>query len=350
MGVSYGLLDPSTGGITCLSPFKMPATAGSWDFGSGTRGQTSANFPMNQTYFFVAQENFPNGTIGRTVLMQAYGPYGQPGQCSTGNSFVRAPLPTQRPLATLNTAWDHTCNIVVLIPAILGSNSHSIITKQVSEYDGQVRPQVDYLPPTSGAFWTKVDGLGALDFGDYHSSWPAGAELNCGDSCIFYTLEQSPVDGAPRALIGKSFRTGRLAANLTDSLQLQTLSWSPFGRWNSKTSQFLGIGVCCSASWCHPDCQGLAGHSVLVLFDSVAKKFSVLADIGDGADPDTFRLGVEFSGMFMKDKQAFIYNQGTIITYALTVDETTGAIQSATKSNTSPPVQQLHSWFAGRAF
>jgi hypothetical protein len=59
----------------------------------------------------------------------------------------------------------------------------------------------------------------------------------------------------PYRVIGRSFRTGELAVNITDSVQLRAMSYYPFF-WNDKvkTGQFVGVGVCCHEAWCHPDC------------------------------------------------------------------------------------------------
>ncbi len=64
----------------------------------------------------------------------------------------------------------------------------------------------------------------------------------------------------PRSLWGRSFRTGTLATQVADSVQALTLEYVEY--WNL----FLGIGVCCSDSWCHPKCAGLEGQFVIFTF------------------------------------------------------------------------------------
>jgi hypothetical protein len=47
---------------------------------------------------------------------------------------------------------------------------------------------------------------------------------------------------------------------VADSVQALTLEYVEY--WNL----FLGIGVCCSDSWCHPKCAGLEGQFVIFTF------------------------------------------------------------------------------------
>jgi len=245
-------------------------------------------------------------------------------------------------LLDINMNWDHSCNVVVLQPEYY-PNGTVIMTKQVSEYDGQVRPQVNnqFNSATCDDCWKKVPGTSALDFGTWSSIWDP--ELNCGDSCIQYTLEEHLIQGEvtpPRAIIGRSFRTGALAFNITDSVHIQSLNWSPFLLYYSQKNQFIGIGICCTEKWCNSGCLGLDSHMVLVSFMpyETGMEFTVLADIGDIIDPDTIRLGVEFSGMVQTSlkPQIFVFYQQTVVGYDVIVEN--HIIVSAMKAQQSPKI------------
>jgi len=264
--------------------------------------------------------------------------------CGAGPETYLYPLYTLDPtipLTDLNINWDHTCNVVVLQPQYY-LNGTLITTKQVSEYDSAVRPQIDFNfdPKECNNCWKKVNGGSALDSGNGQSAW--NPELNCGDSCLVYTLEEHYVMGEitpPRALVGRSFRTSQVSINITDSIQVQTLSWSPMQEWVSKFNQFIGIGICCTDKWCHPDCIAL-GSNDLVLFSLLpynkGEEISILEVIGEFIDQDTIRLGVEFTPIFTpaSDLHVFIYYQQSIITYDPVV--VNGVITVVKESQRSP--------------
>jgi len=349
--LNAGTIDPITGQTSCVQPLIFPSTPSdcSWKLGTGTRGQTSTIFYMNNTRFFVGQE-ICSSQVLQSMVFQIFGPYCSDQDNSAINVRPLYKIDPSVKLEDLNICWDHTCNVVVLQPQY-EPTSITVHTLQVSEYDAQVRPRPDYLVESTGDCedcWRKVPGLGALDSGLWASS--GTAEWNCGDSCVFYTLEEHLQNGqavAPRALIGRYYRTGILAVNLTDSLQAQTLSWQP---WNQRLqNQFLGIGICCIQAWCHPDCQPLNGHMVLFSYDSNQRQFSVLSDISYIVDQDTVRMGVEFSTVYSSNPQAYVYHQHTIYSFNLTV--TGGVITGAKLVNQSPPSDQpLSSWGTGLSF
>jgi len=300
---------------------------------------------MNQTHFLIGQEISTTGDILQTILFQFYGPF-----CSKADVVPMRSLYSIDPaikIDDINVCWDHACNVVVL-QADYDTNSITFQTKQVSEYDAQVRPQPNYLVEPTGDCadcWRKVSGFGALDAGIWTSS--GTAEWNCGDTCVFYTLEEHLKHGqviAPRALVGRHYRTGTLSMNLTDSINVQTFSWNPYNVYLQ--NQFLGIGICCNEPWCHPDCKNLNSHLVLISFDPKNGQFSILSDIADTIDPDTIQMGVEFSTVSGNQKQAYVYYQHTVITFDLT--DTNGYITAATKSYQSPKVDTpLVMWVPG---
>jgi len=260
------------------------------------------------------------------------------------------------PIEQLNVAWDHACNVVVLQPLVL-DNGTVITTKQVSEYDAQVRPQRDYVfdPNPCQNCWKKAAGLGGLDFGTFASIW--NPELNCGDSCTFYTVEEHYVDGTlvlPRAIIGRSYRTGQLINNITDSIQAATISWNPFVIFTStgdaSINQFLGIGICCTEKWCHPSCASLDNHMVLFSYNpysTSSEKIIILSDIGNIIDPETIRLGVEYSPPFTTQyRHAYVFYGGKIVTFDLVLDANL-LVLSAKKSGESPAIDvDLYVWAA----
>jgi len=316
----------------------------------GTRGQTSAIFHLNQTNFFTGQLICPEG-VQKTTIFQIYGPY-SPSQGARVYTLYQ--IDPAIPLIDINMNWDHTCNVVVLQPESY-PNGTLITTKQVSEYDTAVRPQANFEFDGKDCVdcWRKIPGLSALDFGSFGGI--SNPELNCGDSCIFYVLEEHLVNGEvipPRSIIGRSFRTGGFAFNITDSVQAQTLSWSPLFLLPTRVNQFLGIGICCVDKWCHPDCQNLDSHMVLFSFlpYNTGQEISILADIGDVIDPDTVRIGVEYTPIFTStNQQAYVYYQQTVISFDLVVENY--SIVGAKKSHQSPKVDgELVVWSSGYGF
>jgi len=235
-----------------------------------------------------------------------------------------------------NIAWDHTCNIVVTAP----NEGDSIFTvNQVSEYDGAQRFQPNYEIQEG---WKKIRGPGGLDYGNFKPSWALGKELNCGDECLFYSLEEQveTSDILPRYLIGRSYRSGNVNLNITDSLQVRSLSFNPFlYRYPSHVNQFLGIGQCCTEKWCHQDCENLGQNLVLLSFLPSSRQFTILADIGE-MDPATIRMGVEFSALWTNDFKAYVFYKSTVISFDLTLDN--GVVLKAIRSNQSPPINDFN--------
>lgn len=321
-----GFLNTTTGELV-TSPVKFPAfpQCAGWNLGdNGTRGQTSAVFDMNGTWFVLAEgtgcEVSTTGSL--TTLFAITGPY------STGKApliSTLANLSTTSTLANMSIAWDYTCNVVVLSREQTDSQV-TYKTNQVSYYDGQQRMQADYTTEPvkcADSCWRKVAGVGGIDpgtsAGSALQSHRAGdKELNCGDACAFYSIEEQLVDEKvvlPRRLIGRSFRTGKLLVNVTDTLQVQTLTYS------SPLKVFLGVGRCCKESWCDEACKDIPDQD-LVLLQYVPQKqaFVFKAHIGPeiGEDPTSaIRLGVESNGNF-RQTQAFIVYNNHVVTYDLT--------------------------------
>jgi len=290
-------------------------------------------------------------SVLQTTVFQIFGPY--PG-FAFARLFPLYEVDPVIPLTEINMNWDHTCNVVVLQPKYY-MNGTLITTKQVSEYDSQVRPQIDYEfdPTDCENCWKKVPGTSALDYGSWKSIW--NPELNCGDSCILYTLEEHLVNGEvtpPRTIIGRSFRTNTLAFNITDSIHVQSLCWSPYQGYNSGKNQFIGIGICCTENWCHPDCVNLDSHLVMFSFMPYQEQneISILADIGVVIDPDTIRLGVEFSSLNPNSKhQAYVFYQQMVVGYDLVVQDS--LIVSVKFAQQSPKLDvEMITWAGGSMF
>jgi len=306
---------------------------------------------MNQTNFLIGQAVCESGEVQQSVIFQFYGGiFCNDSSTDTTDVLLRTlyQIDPYLEISDMNIGWDHTCNVIVLQPEYT-PDYLTLHTYQVSEYDSAVRPSPDYLTEPTGSCgdcWQKVPGLGAMDAGLYRPS--GNVYWNCGDSCIFYTLEEHIINGnpiMPRALIGRYYRTGALAVNITDSLQIQTLSWSPYNTYPQ--NQFIGLGICCTQRWCHPDCEFISGHTVLFSYDSNKQLFTVLSDVSDVLDQDTFRMGVEFSFSYILDplKQAYVYHQNTVLTFDLTVANN-GYITAANQIRQSPPInQKLVMWF-----
>jgi len=321
-------------------------------------------FYTNQTFFFLAQENC-QGSIGKTFVMWAMGPFCWPNRQIKNSKAIKAepittkdisfragamsPILTSAPINALNMAWDHTCNVVVLAPS-QSNNATVIETRQCSEFDGQVRRRPPYaiLPGTiCQNCWRKVPGAAALDFGLGQSIWDP--ELNCGDSCTMYTIEERLYGGQPqkpRAIIGRTFRRGELVSNFTDSLQVQTLAFNP---WAYKLNQFIGVGICCTDSWCHKACQGLDQHMVLFSMTS-GGNFQIIGDIGTNLDQVTVKLGVEFSSQWTSKRPRTLYvaNGGSIWSFACQVSDS-GLITSTTLANSIQvdSLKQFSLWTTG---
>jgi len=253
-----------------------------------------------------------------TVLFAMAGPYSRTGKMSIAKL---AEVNTRSQLLDMNLNWDFSCNIVTVYPNV-SDTEVAFKTNQVSDYDGQQRIQSDYKveQPTCKTCWRKVAGLGAIDFGKSFSEFGqqhgVPQELNCGDRCPLYTLEEQLVDGVvvpPRALIGRSFRTGKLLFNITDTLQAQTMTWIP------ARQSYLGVGRCCTQSWCDPDCQQIPEND-LVLFEYIPytaekKSLHFRQHIGPetGIDPQsTVRLGVEVDTMWKPTSAFVLYNANVV--------------------------------------
>jgi len=191
--------------------------------------------------------------------------------------------------------------------------------------------------------WKKVRGPGGLDFGSFQPNWRIGKELYCGDDCLFYSVEEQieSSDILPRYFIGRTFREGIVHLNITDSVQVQSLSFNPFSTsylFQPLVNQFIGIGQCCAEKWCHQDCENLGQNLVLFSFLPSSREFTILAEIGE-MDPATIRLGVEFSPAprgSNNNFSAYVFHKSTVITFDLTLDK--GVVLKALRSNQSPVI------------
>jgi hypothetical protein len=282
------------------------------------------------------------------MVFQLFGPY--PGS-NNARAIPLYDVSTDVPVMEINMNWDHTCNVVVLQPFYY-PNGTLITTREVSEYDRQVRPQVNYEfdPKDCDDCWIKVSGTSGLDFGTWNSIWEP--ELNCGASCLQYTLEDHYIKSTltpPRRLIGRSFRLGTLGLNITDSVNIQSLNWNPLlERYYAHKNQFIGIGICCTETWCHPDCDGLDSHLVLFSFipEQTGKEIQILADIGGVVDQDTIRLGVEFASQYMLvNPQVFVVYQQSVVSFDVVVED--NIVVSAKRASQTPKIEKEMAFWAG---
>jgi len=158
------------------------------------------------------------------------------------------------------------------------------------------------------------------------------------------------VDGAavgPRQLIGRPYRTGVLQTNITDSVQVQSLTFvSSFGL-------FLGVGICCTDAWCHPMCQPYDGHFVVISFDPTTSVFAVLADIGATNQPlpqareaPTALLGIEYFDIFQPQVAYTLYDD-YVLTYAIQQDDVTRAVTATLQGRSDKSIPALHAWTVG---
>jgi hypothetical protein len=224
-----------------------------WDLGTGTQGQTSTTFFENRTWFLLAQQTC-DSKINQTSLF---------GMMVNEDVYLREFWSTNAdvPLNKLNVIWDWVCNIIVLLPQTAHKlTQYSML--MVSEFDRQVRPQAMYMSEPANRLngWVKVDGLAAMDIGDGQEAGWDKQEGNCGENCALYTLERYLVNGkerAPRALVGRNFHTAKLMSNVTDALQIQTMTYQhPIpGSMGSADRFFIGLGLCCTEKWCEPKCK-----------------------------------------------------------------------------------------------
>jgi hypothetical protein len=216
----------------------------------------------------------------------------------------------------MSISWDYTCNVVV-ISREQATSEVTFKTNQVSDYDGQQRIQADYKiePVKCTDCWRKVGGVGGIE--PVSTFQKGDMEANCGDACVFYSIEEYVVDDKvvlPRKLVGRSFRTGRLLANITDSLQIQTMTFVP------DFKAFLGIGRCCQQSWCDTACKGIPDQD-LVIFQFVPKTQSLVikAHLGPETGDDSgsaIRLGVEVNAPY-DPTTAFVMYDAKIVSYDL---------------------------------
>jgi len=316
-----GNLNVTTGKIE-LYPSKFPPPPSGctgWNLGgNGTKGQTFTTFDINGSWLVLAEGTGCRSSIPTIALIDMIGP----APPSMGlQSRIRAVLSTTSALSDMSASWDYTCNVVV-VSREAGSEQVRFKTNQVSFYDGQQRMQADYKtePVTCTDCWRKVAGLGGIDPGAFAKPYEKGdMEWYCGDSCVFYSIEEQLVEGKivlPRQLVGRSFRTAQLMVNISDSFQIQTMTYVP------SLLVFLGIGRCCQESWCDSACKGIPEQD-LVIFQYVPKtqSLSFKAHLGPetGDDPaSTIRLGVETTFQFShRSAAAFVMYDGKVISYDL---------------------------------
>ena len=354
-----GFLDAATGVATPAGtadlakvlPHASSCRDGEWRFSDGGREQGSTMFRGNATLFILAEE-VCDGKTARVVLLGMMGPFppfappapapppppppplmifGTPYASWNASSF------TQNPLSSWNILWDSVCNVVVLAPES-DAETTTFQTLMVSEYDRQVRPQTAYssqpMAPTDGA--VKVAGVAALQFGGKELGWPT--EGNCGD-CSLFTLEAQLVAAAevkPRHLIGRAFHSAELVTNVTDSLQIQTLSQDPRANdfYGSGTlhNSLVGIGLCCVEDWCDAKCAGHDQEPVLIAYSGGVHPCYILAFLFDspvnttranqtGDLVNTARLGVMLTPVdpFGQSKELYarVAHAGRVYSYVL---------------------------------
>lgn len=165
---------------------------------------------MNRTWFVLGSQ-MCDGKLNQTALLAIWGPYQEGEELQEDyehgkhyRTLYAAPDDSARvfmasedldkifvgaDISMYKLAWDWTCNIVVEAPTFKDGYA-KYITLQISDYDGQVRPQTNTLEDHG---CTDCWGPAAKSFsvlnndGSYFASRSFGEE-NCGDKCAFITV------------------------------------------------------------------------------------------------------------------------------------------------------------------
>eukprot|EP00041_Stephanoeca_diplocostata_P036426 m.1331337 g.1331337 ORF g.1331337 m.1331337 type:complete len:461 (-) comp24863_c1_seq1:3265-4647(-) len=292
---AFGLVDAATGKIQAAGAVILPPTncTPGWRLSNGTTQQSSTTFYMNGSWFFLGHE-MCGEVVEHTSLFSVIGPF------PDANGAV-APLEVtgayparvvkiddletygNTPIDTWNLAWDWTCNIVVIAPhrskavqdagEVSAESSIVFKTLQISYYDSAIRPQADLTEELEDCknCWRKVSGTAGLDARGMQEQDLHTRELNCGDECTLYVVEQFfNADGKPhfpRRIIGRSFRTGKVLSNVTDIVNTVSLTYADiYTYYNAKQHDFIGLGMCSDASWEDKKCKGNAGKMTLIAY------------------------------------------------------------------------------------
>eukprot|EP01006_Ploeotia_vitrea_P028969 TRINITY_DN61594_c0_g1_i1.p1 TRINITY_DN61594_c0_g1~~TRINITY_DN61594_c0_g1_i1.p1 ORF type:complete len:403 (-),score=36.97 TRINITY_DN61594_c0_g1_i1:163-1371(-) len=351
---SVGLFSPVNGSwIRTPYQLKFPPTNclhGSWNLGSGKRGQTSSMFYGNNSFFFLAEQHCPKHT--NITLFSQYGSNGFLSGSDVGSIFPGDSLDS------FNTNWDWTCNYIVQAP-VMQKKDKVYHTLEISEYDGQVRPQaketVSLCSENDDNCFKKVNGWSVLlpgmrtsydgGFGETgRGQWKKYEEWNCGDYCAVVTPEQKMVKGKPqfpRYLVGRSFRTAKVLFNISEPVVFSSMVYN-----TRVPSVSLGLAMCCTEKWCLPECR-TNGEMVLVAWehnDNTQKDtFTILHTLGKAkkAQETAARLGVEFiaTDWQAKHPQFVVYWQGEVVTFELVTSKTkppTASIVNKVAFNPAP--------------
>ena len=304
--IAIGAINVTTGTLKPVRSFSLPnGSTCEWVRMVGNPGQGTATFRRNRTFFFLAQqvcgeaksinqtalistfisdngvafdrmahENIPEDharKIGGTMDQAAFF-----GKVFPGGAY-------NAPLKNWNVIWDHVCNVIVVAPRTQGENIVDYETWMISEYDWEARKQHSLQPPTS---WTKSIGFGALD--DFGVSTGGPYQLNCGDNCSLYTLQDKA--GADPRIVGRNFHTGEETSSIANSLSVKTLtgpSGYPIG-WSSRDYLMIGLGFDRNHQLILVGYGGSgAGRSPLVALESVGDRFSSQQDV-----ENALRVGV----------------------------------------------------------
>ena len=373
-----GKLDITTGQATLdtLTPPPSLCTSKSngWEFLMQDGFTFFSSFYTNVTQFFVAREQCPaDAKKSHVAVLQSYGIMGLRGlapndkvkdyqlrRLSLLDPVLNCPdseMNCTETDAIAHMMWDGTCNLILSVHG--GNATHSVLTRhEVSEYDGQIRPEppVVYERALPG-YRASAPWLAGLstgdDWGDDFDVWGAfrqvhkgtqpaanvsAQELNCPE-CVEHMLEdwedagvpvQRPVQrlvqrpgqrlledwedagAAARAaavpgqrpgqrLVGRNSLAGNVITNVSASGVglVSALAFLPPNYTEIQAGGrgvFFGLGVCCPSVGSSPDCD--AGPSC----DAHDSALTLLAyRVGDAAGLQT-QLVLE--GSHQQDLQA----------------------------------------------
>ena len=361
----------STGQLLLPAPYTMLVP--------GTMGQSSTMFVQNRTWYLLATSGGGSGVISTEHLAALAVRYYSAGSTPTPvRATVAAEFNRTRGEAkgsgAVNLAWDDTCNIIVTAPTRGQDGTITFETLMVSEYDGQVRPQVPlFSEPEAGvAAWRRVEGLGAMDVFGESTGGPLA--WNCGDECALLTLEEygygdhghgdddDEFTAMPRRLVGRRFHTGAVASNVTAAHGLLTLSAVGSPAWEARLqaaihperapptpqhAPFVGLGVCPATSAANGAC-GEPGALVLLGYTTglsthgpeVLVQFRGGKALSPAAVDEAVGLGVVVRESWDAASArgalvAHVWLAGTVVTFDLTIDESTAAGVKATLNETA---------------
>jgi len=321
-----GKLDITTGqaSLDTLTPPPSLCTTGQsngWEFLMQDGSTFFSSFYTNATQFFVAREQCPaDAKKAHVAVLQSYGIIGLKGVAPIDKvkDYQLRRLALLDPVlncpdsemnctetdAIAHMMWDGTCNLILSVHG--GNATHSVLTRhEVSEYDGQIRPEppVVYERALPG-YRASAPWLAGLstgdDWGDDFDVWGAfrqvhkgtqpaanvsARELNCPE-CVEHLLEdwedagdwedaqedaqedagaaavpvQRPGQRPGQRLVGRSSLAGNVVSNVSASSVglASALAFLPPNYTEIQAGGrgvFFGLGVCCPAVGSLPDCD-----------------------------------------------------------------------------------------------